>query len=190
MKILLIDNFDSFTYNLVDYFHQLNVTTIVKRNNIELQELESLEFNAIVISPGPGTPKDAGISLEVIKKYYTQIPILGICLGHQAIGQFFGWQLKKAIYPMHGKVSQVFYEPHPLFSQLSNPFNAMRYHSLVIENPIKQSELKAIAYTKENEVMIVIHEQYPIVGFQFHPESILTSKGINLLKNWLGFINK
>lgn len=186
MKLLLIDNFDSFTYNLVDYFHQLKIETIVYRNDTSLETIAQSNFDAIVISPGPGKPTDAGITMELIQKYYLIKPILGICLGHQAIGEFFNWKLKKAIQPMHGKVSKIYsHDSNALFHNIANPFNAMRYHSLIIEAPESKTALKAIAFTKENEVMIVIHEQLPIVGIQFHPESILTNKGLQLLQNWV-----
>lgn len=191
MKLLFIDNFDSFTYNLVDYFQQLNAEVIVCRNNQSVESIEKIHFDAIVLSPGPGKPIDAGITMELIQKYYLIKPILGICLGHQAIGEFFNWKLKKAIQPMHGKVSPIYYnEPHILFQNLSSPFLAMRYHSLILEAPQNQSPLKIIATTIENEVMIIAHEKLPILGIQFHPESILTKGGLKLLQNWILMIQE
>lgn len=188
MKILLIDNFDSFTFNLVDYFQQLGVSVQVKRNTELLEHIDSLQFDAIVLSPGPGKPIDAGNCMQIINKYYTLKPILGICLGQQAIGEFFGWTLKKSIQPMHGKTSLIYYQNHALFSSMPNPFVAMRYHSLVVEKPTGISPLKAIASTADGEAMVIIHSDYPIIGIQFHPESVLTREGIILLRNWLSLI--
>jgi anthranilate synthase component 2 len=185
MHLLIIDNFDSFTYNLVDYFHQLEQTTTVVRNNVSIEDIEKINFDAIVLSPGPGTPANAGITMQSIEKYHTKKPILGICLGHQAIGEFFGWTLKKAKQPMHGKVSKVSYSAHPIFKDIEQNFSVMRYHSLIIEKPLENNQLKTIATTDENEVMMLTHISLPILGIQFHPEAILTRCGLTLLRNWI-----
>ena len=182
--ILLIDNYDSFTYNLVDYVKQLGEECIVIRNNEKtIAELNAFHFDKIIISPGPGVPSNSGITLDVIKKYSENIPILGVCLGHQAIGEIYGAKLVKAAKPMHGKTSKIFVEAHPLFNKLSKKIEVMRYHSLVLEDV--KSPLKVIAKSRENEVMAIVHEKFPLTGIQFHPESILTNDGLAILKNWM-----
>lgn len=187
MHILLIDNFDSFTYNLVDYFNQLGMKTNVVRNNIYLEEIEALTFDAIVLSPGPGKPSNAGITMQVIEKYYQSMPILGICLGHQALGEFFGWKLVKAKKPMHGKTSLLYFTEHPIFNQIIQPFQVMRYHSLLVEPIDSNSQITCIAKSMDEECMVLAHASLPIIGFQFHPESILTKKGLQLLQNWIDY---
>lgn len=182
--ILILDNYDSFTYNLVDYVKQLGANCMVYRNNeISLKEINDLNFDKIIISPGPGVPATSGITLDVIKKYAHSKPILGVCLGHQAIGEFFGAKLVKAIKPMHGKTSKIHVDKHPIFSGLSEKIEVMRYHSLVLENV--KPPLKVIAKSRKNEVMAIAHEKYPLIGIQFHPESILTKDGMTVLKNWI-----
>jgi len=187
--VLVLDNFDSFTYNLVDYLHQINQESFVLRNDVSMHEIASHEFDSILLSPGPCTPKEAGVMNEVIEKYYLTKPILGICLGHQALAEFFGWTLKKAFKPMHGKTSNITHQEHFLFQQIPNPFPAMRYHSLVMES-MESKEIEVIAMTEVFEVMAVAHKRLPIAGFQFHPESILTVDGLVLLKNWFKWIDR
>jgi anthranilate synthase/aminodeoxychorismate synthase-like glutamine amidotransferase len=188
--VLLIDNYDSFTYNLNDYILQCGETCrIVRNDELTLKEIETLDFSSAIISPGPKTPEDAGITLTFIDKYVEKIPILGVCLGHQAIGEFFGASLVKAIRPMHGKTSEVITGEHPIFEGLPSSFKVMRYHSLVLQN-IPTNELQVIAETAEGEVMAIAHLKLPIVGVQFHPESILTEHGYQLMKNWLAFAHK
>ena len=182
--ILLLDNYDSFTYNLWHYLLQLNAECVVKRNDeISIEEIEKLKPSAIVFSPGPGRPSEAGIMNEVIKHFHQTIPMLGICLGHQAIGEFFGAKLLQSEKPMHGKTSEIIFEKHFLFQNISSPLTVMRYHSLVLKE-VEKTSLKIIAATNENEVMAIEHSVYKIIGLQFHPESILTPDGMLILKNW------
>lgn len=183
--VLLIDNYDSFTYNLYDYIKQLGFDCKVFRNDeisiLEINAIENLE--AIVLSPGPGIPKNAGIMPEVLAQFYDKIPILGICLGHQAIGEFFGAKLVKANKPMHGKTSEIIPKKHFLFNGIIGDFEVMRYHSLLLENVSKPLEI--IAETKSKEVMAIAHHSLPIIGIQFHPESILTKNGLIMIQNFL-----
>jgi anthranilate synthase/aminodeoxychorismate synthase-like glutamine amidotransferase len=184
--LVLIDNYDSFTYNLAQYFGELGVEVQVFRNDaLTVDELASLQPEYIVISPGPGDPSDAGISRQVIRELGTETPVLGVCLGHQCIGEVFGGRVVSAPRLMHGKTSPVYYEADPLFAGLPQPFEAARYHSLVVEPESIPSSLKVIARTAEGEVMALRHCQYPILGVQFHPESILTPGGKQILKNFL-----
>ncbi len=183
--ILLIDNYDSFTYNLAQYLGELGAEVLVVRNDaITLDEIAGLDPTRIVISPGPGTPDDAGISLAVVARFAPDVPILGVCLGHQAIGQAFGGQVVRAERLMHGKVSSVHHDGESLFRKLPSPFNATRYHSLIVAEPLPNC-LEVNARTPEGEVMGLCHRQYPTFGVQFHPESILTDYGHQLLKNFL-----
>ena len=183
--LLLLDNYDSFTYNLQDYFSQLGFPCKVVRNDdITLNEIAALAPSAIILSPGPETPAKAGIMPSLIRMFHDKIPLLGICLGHQAIGEFFGATLVKAEKPMHGKTSMIRYLPHPLFAGLNNPFSAMRYHSLILENTAGTS-LQPIAASESDEIMAFVHARLKICGIQFHPESILTPDGIRILDNWL-----
>lgn len=185
--VLLIDNYDSFTYNLYDYILQCGETCrIVRNNELSLAEIGQLKFTCAVISPGPKTPSDAGITMAFIEKYAHQIPILGVCLGHQAIGEFFGASLVNAHLPMHGKTSKITTQPHPIFQDLPVAFEVMRYHSLVLQN-IPANSLQIIAETAAGEVMAIAHHSLPVVGLQFHPESVLTQHGHQLIKNWLIF---
>lgn len=188
--VLLLDNYDSFTYNLRDYILQLGEECIVVRNNeMSLEEVSALCFTSAVISPGPKTPLEAGITLPFIEKFHKTIPILGICLGHQAIGEFFGARLIKAAKPMHGKTSTVYHQNHPLFNGIPSAFEAMRYHSLVL-NEVEKTPLQVIARTTDNEVMAIAHEHLPLAGVQFHPESVLTPSGLQLLRNWFDAIQQ
>ena len=187
--ILIIDNYDSFTYNLVQYLGELKQECKVFRNDeVTVSEIEQINPSHIVISPGPGTPAEAGVSNEVIKKLAGKYPILGVCLGHQCMGEIFGAKVVRAPYLMHGKVSKIIYdEGEPLFEGLPYPFTATRYHSLIIDRQsVDGSELKTIAQTSDNLVMAVKHKKYNnMLGVQFHPESILTDAGKKLLKNFL-----
>jgi len=183
--ILLLDNYDSFTYNLAQYLGELGAEVRVVRNDaITLDEVAALAPTHIVISPGPGTPDDAGISLAIVERFAPHIPILGVCLGHQVIGQVFGGQVLRAGRLMHGKVSPVHHGGQDVFSGLPSPFQATRYHSLIVADPLPAC-LELSAYTPEGEVMGVCHRQYPTFGVQFHPESILTEHGHQMLKNFL-----
>lgn len=181
--VLLIDNYDSFTYNLYDYILQLGLACVVVRNDEKtLAEIKLLQFDCLVISPGPGVPDNAGITNELIDYYYNKKPILGICLGHQALGVFFGAKLVKSLVPTHGKTSTLYFEEHELFSNIQKEFEVMRYHSLVIED--LKLPLITIANTAAKEIMAFAHEDLPIVGIQFHPESILTENGLLLMSNF------
>ena len=182
--VLLLDNYDSFTYNLYDYILQLGQQCLVVRNDeMSLEQISALNFSSIVISPGPKTPKEAGITMQLIERFYQTKPILGICLGHQAIGQFFGAELVKAAKPMHGKTSSITHNGHWLFKNIPSPFEVMRYHSLVIEENLPKY-LHLLAETNTREPMVIAHKNLPIIGIQFHPESVLTEHGLQLLKNW------
>jgi anthranilate synthase/aminodeoxychorismate synthase-like glutamine amidotransferase len=181
--VLVIDNFDSFTYNLVDYLHQLQEEVLVLRNDVPLSVIQAQAFDSILLSPGPCTPAESGILMRVIETYHLHKPILGICLGHQALGEFFGWQLTKALEPVHGKSTPIHHTMDPLFSGIPSPFPAMRYHSLILKERLT-NELKVIATTNNDEIMAIRHQELPIVGLQFHPESILTYDGLRLLGNW------
>ncbi len=184
--ILLIDNYDSFTYNLYHYLGELGADVGVFRNNkITLEEIEGLRPEKIVISPGPCTPKEAGISCDAIKRFGARVPILGVCLGHQSIGAAFGGEIIRAPSIMHGKLSEVSHDGKTIFSGLKNPFAAMRYHSLVIDPKTLPADLNVTARTADGAIMAVRHKQFPIEGVQFHPESILAEEGKKLLKNFL-----
>jgi anthranilate synthase/aminodeoxychorismate synthase-like glutamine amidotransferase len=184
--LLVIDNYDSFTYNLVQYLGEMGREVRVVRNDeIPVAEIAALAPSHIVISPGPCTPNEAGISLEVIKTYAGKIPILGVCLGHQAIGQAFGGKVVRAARVMHGKTSQISHDGKGLFTGLPNPFEATRYHSLLIERASVPDVLDVTAQTAENEIMAVRHKTLPVEGVQFHPESFLTTSGKDLLRNFI-----
>ncbi len=183
--ILLIDNYDSFTYNLAQYFGELGAAPIVKRNDeITLDEIEALQPERIVISPGPGRPEDAGISVGVIQRFGPRLPILGVCLGHQGIGVAFGGQVVRAAQLMHGKVSSVQHDGRGVFRGISQPFTAGRYHSLVVAEPLPDA-LEVSARTEDGTIMGVRHRTLPVHGVQFHPESVLTGEGRQLLRNFL-----
>jgi anthranilate synthase/aminodeoxychorismate synthase-like glutamine amidotransferase len=184
--ILLIDNYDSFTYNLYHYLGELGTKVEVFRNNrISLDDIERMRPEKIVISPGPCTPKEAGISCDVIVHFAKTTPILGVCLGHQCIGATFGGEVIRAPSIMHGKLSDVSHDSQTIFRSIKNPFAAMRYHSLVINPEHLPAELMISARTADNVIMGVRHKRFPVEGVQFHPESILTGEGKKLLKNFL-----
>ncbi len=187
--ILVIDNYDSFTYNLVQYLGELGQDCFVYRNDqVSIEEAKKLEFSRIIISPGPGTPDDAGISKAIISEFAGKVPILGVCLGHQAIAEVFGAKVLKAPYLMHGKTSEIIYEPdEPLFYGLENPFTATRYHSLIVDSDSTiNTPLKPTARTLDNIVMGLKHSSFnDLIGIQFHPESILTGSGHRILSNFL-----
>jgi anthranilate synthase/aminodeoxychorismate synthase-like glutamine amidotransferase len=184
--ILMIDNYDSFTYNLVQYLGELGAELKVYRNDqITIDEIKKLTPNQIIISPGPGAPKDAGISEAVIREFSGQLPILGVCLGHQAIGEVFGGHIVRAARIMHGKTSPILHDNKTIFAGLPNPFPATRYHSLIVEKESLPACLEISAWTKEGEIMGLRHKEFKIEGVQFHPESILTSSGKRLLQNFL-----
>ncbi len=182
----MIDNYDSFTYNLVQYFQMLGAEVEVKRNDeITPEEVESLAPAGIVISPGPCTPSEAGISVEVIKRYYKKIPILGVCLGHQAIGTAFGGRIVRAKKLMHGKISRIEHTGEGILKDIPNPFRAVRYHSLVVERNSLPKDLRITAFSEEGEIMALQHKKYPVYGIQFHPESVLSEFGMEILANFL-----
>ena len=184
--ILVLDNYDSFTYNLVQYFGELGEEVIVRRNDqITIEEVKAMKPDRICVSPGPGTPDDAGISNDLIRHFGPHLPLLGICLGHQCIGQVFGGEVVQADRLMHGKTSPVLHEGDGIFAGLPNPFEATRYHSLIVRRESLPEELEIIAETSEHEIMGLRHKQYPIHGVQFHPESIMTAEGKQLLSNFL-----
>ena len=186
--ILVLDNYDSFTYNLVQYFGELGAELIVRRNDrTSIEEIEQLHPEKICISPGPGTPDEAGISNEVIRHFGPRIPVLGVCLGHQCIGQVYGGEVVRADRLMHGKTSPILHEGDGVFRGLPIPFEATRYHSLIVRRETLPAELEIVAETSEREIMGLRHRQYPVHGVQFHPESIMTSEGKNLLANFLTF---
>lgn len=188
MSVLVIDNYDSFTYNLVQYLGELKQDVEVFRNDqITLEEIKKLNPSHIVISPGPGRPDDAGISKELIKEFGGKIPILGVCLGHQCIGEVYSGKIINAPILMHGKTSEIYHEGNSIFSEIPNPFTATRYHSLIVDlKSIEKAPLKVTAKTKDNLVMALQHKEFKnLIGVQFHPESILTEHGHKLLKNFL-----
>jgi len=185
-RLLVIDNYDSFTYNLVQYLGELGAEVEVRRNDaITLDEIAALKPDGIVVSPGPCTPKEAGISVPVIQRFKGEIPILGVCLGHQAIGAALGGAIVRAPRIMHGKTSPIHHDGRGVFRNLGDPFDATRYHSLVIERASLPAELEVSAWTAEGEIMGVRHRNLPLEGVQFHPESILTLEGKQLLRNFL-----
>lgn len=191
MMIVMIDNYDSFTYNLVQYLGVLGEELIVKRNDeITVAEIERLRPDFIMISPGPCTPNEAGVSLEVIDRFAGQIPIFGVCLGHQAIAQAFGGRVVRAPRLMHGKTSSVYHDGETIFRGVPNPFTATRYHSLIVEKETLPDCFVVSAWTEEDEVMAIRHKTLPVEGVQFHPESIMTSHGMQLLKNFIDMYKK
>jgi len=184
--ILVIDNYDSFTFNLVQYLGELGADPVVKRNDeISLDEIAELRPDKIVISPGPCTPTDAGISVSVVRRFAGQIPILGVCLGHQSIGEAFGGKVIRAPYLMHGKTSEVHHDGKSVFAGIDQDFTATRYHSLIVERESLPAELEISAETADGLIMGLRHREYAVEGLQFHPESILTDAGKKLLANFL-----
>ncbi len=184
--ILMIDNYDSFTFNLVQYLGELGEELVVKRNDeITISEIEELNPQFLMISPGPCSPNEAGISMEAIKHFAGKIPIFGVCLGHQSIAQVFGGDVVRAERLMHGKTSKINHNGETIFKNLENPFTATRYHSLIVKNETLPDCLEVTAWTDENEIMAIRHKTLPIEGVQFHPESIMTSFGKDLLSNFI-----
>ncbi len=185
--LLMIDNYDSFTYNLVQYLGELGQRDlrVFRNDKITLDEIERMHPDRIVISPGPCTPKEAGISVNVIRHFTGKMPILGVCLGHQSIGEAFGGDVIRAPYLMHGKTSQIHHDGRTIFSGLPNPFEATRYHSLIIKRETLPPVLEVSAWTEDGIIMGVRHKEHKLEGVQFHPESILTSVGKDLLRNFL-----
>lgn len=184
--ILMIDNYDSFTYNLVQYLGELGQNIKVFRNDkINISKIKKLRPERIVISPGPGRPEDAGISCAVIKEFAGRIPILGVCLGHQCLGYVYAGKIIGAKRLMHGKTSRIYHNKQTIFRGIPDPFEATRYHSLIVERKSLPECLQIIAWTKDNEIMGLKHKRYPLWGVQFHPESILTKVGKDILRNFL-----
>ena len=184
--LLMIDNYDSFTYNLVQYFGELGEELKVFRNDkITLDEIAGLGPEGIVISPGPCTPKEAGISVDTIKRFAGKIPILGVCLGHQSIGEAFGGDVVRAAQLMHGKTSMIHHDGRTIFKDIENPFEATRYHSLIVKRETLPDCLEVSAWTEQGEIMALRHKEYFVEGVQFHPESILTRPGKDILRNFL-----
>ncbi len=184
--ILVIDNYDSFTYNIVQLMGELGAELRVARNNqITLDDIKALNPSHIVISPGPGDPDDAGISLDVIRELGATTPLLGVCLGHQCIGQAYGGVVKRAPHLMHGKTSMMHHSGDPLFEGMPNPFEATRYHSLIVEESTLPDCLTITARADSGEIMALRHKNHPVVGVQFHPESILTQHGVKMFKNFI-----
>ena len=185
--VFVIDNFDSFTYNLVQYLGELGARVIVRRNNeVTVDEIAALNPSRIVISPGPGRPEQAGVTVDAIRQLGPRIPILGVCLGHQAIGLAFGGKVVRASVPMHGKTSAITHDQRGVFAGVANPFEAARYHSLVVERASMPPELEIAARTQdEGVVMGLRHREYPVHGVQFHPESVMTRQGMRMLENFL-----
>jgi para-aminobenzoate synthetase component 2 len=184
--ILVIDNYDSFTYNLVQYLGELGAEVVVKRNDaVSIDEVREMAPSGILISPGPGRPEEAGVSLELIAKLGSEIPILGVCLGHQSIAQHFGASIVRADRLMHGRTSPILHEGAGVFANLPTPLTATRYHSLIVDRDTVPSELQITASTAEGEIMGLRHQTLPIEGVQFHPESFLTEHGHALIGNWL-----
>jgi anthranilate synthase/aminodeoxychorismate synthase-like glutamine amidotransferase len=183
--ILVIDNYDSFTFNLVQYIKEIGEEVIVIRNDqVSLEEIEEMKLDHILLSPGPGNPNTAGICLEVVKRFYQEIPILGVCLGHQIITQAFGGLVKKAKKPMHGKASLITHDERQIFRNIASPLQVARYHSLVADETTFPQCLEITARTEDGEIMALRHKQYKVEGVQFHPEAILTEKGLQMLQNF------
>lgn len=189
--IFMIDNYDSFTYNLVQYLEEIGEELIVQRNDITtLAEIKMLKPDFLMISPGPGSPDEAGISLEAIKEFSGEIPILGVCLGHQSIAQVYKGDVVTAEQLMHGKTSEIYHDGKTIFKGLPNPFPATRYHSLIVKRETLPDCLEISAWTKNGEIMALRHKELPLEGVQFHPESILTTCGKDLLKNFVQYYER
>ncbi len=186
VKLLMIDNYDSFTYNLVQYLRILGAEVLVHRNDaLGIDDALALQPTHLVVSPGPGTPRDAGISIELIKAFAGRVPVLGVCLGHQAIVEAWGGHVRPAMTLMHGKTSRVFHDGRGVFADLPQPFEAGRYHSLAVRRDELPEALEVSAYTEDGEVMGVRHKSLPVEGVQFHPESVLTPHGLTMLGTFL-----
>ena len=189
--LLVIDNYDSFTYNLYQYLGELGADMEVYRNDqVTLEEMERKKPSGILISPGPGRPEDGGVSLAAIERFHTRVPILGVCLGHQCIGQFFGGLVRRADRIMHGKTSMIYHKNRGVFTGIDNPFIATRYHSLLVDRGDLPACLEITAETDQQEIMGLQHRELPVFGVQFHPESILTVEGKHLLANFLKILSK
>jgi len=190
VKVFVLDNYDSFTYNLVQYLGEMGSQVVVRRNDqTTVSEIEDIRPDRILVSPGPCTPQDAGVSMDVIREFAGKVPILGVCLGHQAIGAVFGGNVVRAVNLMHGKTSQVEHDGRTIFHGVSSPFTATRYHSLIVSEKGLPAELEVSARTRDADgtsvIMGVRHRKYPIEGVQFHPESVLTTEGKKLIRNFL-----
>ena len=188
--VFVLDNYDSFTYNLVQYLGELGAEVAVRRNDqVTVKEIEAMRLDRILISPGPCTPHEAGISIDLFRHFTGKLPILGVCLGHQALGAAFGGSVVRAPHLMHGKTSQITHDGRTVFKDLQLPFTATRYHSLIVQESALPSELQVSAWTTESDgsrtIMGLRHREYPVEGVQFHPESVLTSEGKKLIKNFL-----
>ena len=188
--VFVLDNYDSFTYNLVQYLGELGAEVAVRRNDqVTVKEIEAMRPDRILISPGPCTPHEAGISIDLLRHFTGKLPILGVCLGHQALGAAFGGSVVRAPHLMHGKTSQITHDGRTVFKDLQLPFTATRYHSLIVQESALPSELQVSAWTTESDgsrtIMGLRHREYPVEGVQFHPESVLTSEGKKLIKNFL-----
>lgn len=185
--MIIIDNYDSFTYNLVEYFKIMGINPIIFKNDeINLKDLKKINFERIVISPGWGNPKNSGISMNILKEYQSSKKILGVCLGHQCIYNFFGGKIVKAKKPMHGKISDIYItKKDAIFKSIPERFKAVRYHSLIADNTYIPDNIEILAKTKENEIMAIKHKLFPIWGIQFHPEAILTEYGMQILNNFI-----
>jgi anthranilate synthase/aminodeoxychorismate synthase-like glutamine amidotransferase len=184
--LLVIDNYDSFTYNLVQYFGELGIEPVVRRNDeVGIEEIRAMRPERICVSPGPCTPSEAGISCDVVREFGPHLPVLGVCLGHQSIGQVFGGEVVRADRLMHGKTSPILHNGTGVFAGLPNPFEATRYHSLLVRRDSLPDCLAITAETAEGEIMGLAHREFPVHGVQFHPESILTQEGKRLLRNFL-----
>ena len=189
--LLLIDNYDSFTYNLFQYLSELGEEVVVVRNDkTTLEEIDKMKPQRIVISPGPSTPLRAGISNEVIRHFGSRLPILGVCLGHQCVGYSYGARIRQAREIMHGKSSLIYHNSEGVFAGLANPFSAIRYHSLIVERDGLTDCLEITAWTDDNTIMGLRHHRYPVVGVQFHPESFMTQVGKDILRNFLTGVSK
>lgn len=184
--ILAIDNYDSFTYNLIQYIQQVtdDEVIVIRNDQLTIEQMERLQPDIILISPGPGNPSSAGICLSVVEKFYQSIPILGVCLGHQIIAQAFGGTIEQASSPMHGKISKIEHDQRGVFYGISSPLNITRYHSLIVKKDSLPEELEITAFTEDGEIMAIRHKDYPVEGVQFHPEAILTEQGIQMIENF------
>jgi anthranilate synthase/aminodeoxychorismate synthase-like glutamine amidotransferase len=184
MKLLLLDNYDSFTYNLYDYLVQCGADcTVVRNDALDLSAFDPSAWDGVVLSPGPGWPADAGVMPALIGRVAERLPVLGICLGHQALGERFGARLRRARVPVHGKTSVLEHDGHALFAGLPRRFSVMRYHSLLLDS-LDNTPLEPLAYTADGELMALAHRELPLYGVQFHPESVLTQYGLEIIRNW------